>query len=204
MDALGPLEHVAQCIPLLGDPLVVRPDRVPHHRHVRLALDAPRSTALPGGIGDVQFPELHVVQKRGQELPSLVHLRQPRRRDTCVERLDVRGRRERDEHSSPLQPLGKVARLLRQELLRHIDVERADNFIRGEQDRGHPACLLRFNGQRFHERDGVLSARDHDDLARPHGDRRCDDAVGEAVDVPLLGGGRGEGDRYRGDAEGEA
>src|SRR2546430_12734452 len=49
---------------------------------------------------------------------SLVHLRQPRRRDTCVERLDVRGRRERDEHISPLQPLGKVARLLHQELLR--------------------------------------------------------------------------------------
>src|SRR5438046_1425819 len=107
-------------------------------------------------------------------------------------------------HVTPIQPLGKVARLLRHELLRHIDVERADNSIRGEQDRGHPACLLRFNGQRFHERDDVLSARDHDDLARPHGDRRCDDAVGEAVDVPLLGGGRGEGDRYRGDAEGEA
>src|SRR2546429_6412090 len=86
----------------------------------------PRSTLFP-----------YTTLFRSQELPSLVHLRQPRRRDTCVERLDVRGRRERDEHISPLQPLGKVARLLRQELLRHIDVERDRKSTRLNSSHGY-------------------------------------------------------------------
>src|SRR2546428_1105 len=102
-------------------------------------------------------------------------------------------------------PLGEVTWTLLApwSMSRTADVERRDNAVWGEQVRGIPACLRRLNGQRLHERDGMLSARDHDELARPHGDRRCDDAAGEPVDVPLLGGGRGEGGRYRGDAEGE-